>query len=414
MATIYPFRALRPTPGKEGAVASVPYDVVTRDEARKIGDMNAESFIHVLRPEIDLPDLVDEHFPEVYVAASKALSRFIDDRLLAEDKSSGLYVYALEASGSTQYGVVACCDVAEYESNVILKHELTRPDKEDDRVRHMESLACHTGPVLMTYRRNPRISEIVDRAVASEPYFSFLSEDGVRHSGWKIEDPGSLVEAFSEVTSFYIADGHHRTAAAARVATTRSAMSETAIGNNHDCDPDEAGRFLSVLFPNDELRILSYNRHFSLDREGVARIEAELRKNFKIAECTHGHPDRRGTVCFYTGEVWRSLELPSTQDTTASPVAALDLAIFGREVLEPIIGVTDQRTDSRITFVGGQDSVDTLEQRVDNHGGIAFSFFPVSVNELIAVSDADELMPPKSTWFSPKLRSGLYSHRFSP
>ena len=409
MATIYPFKALRPTPGKEGAVASVPYDVVTRDEACEIGDMNAESFIHVLRPEIDLPDLVDEHSSEAYTAASKTLSRFIDDRLLAEDQSPGLYVYALEASGSTQYGIVACCDVSEYESNVILKHELTRPDKEDDRVRHIETLACHTGPVLMTYRRNPRISEIVARTVASEPYFSFLSKDGVRHSGWKIEDPAPLVEAFSEVTSFYIADGHHRTAAAARVAATRSATSETTSDSS-----DEAGRFLSVLFPNDELRILSYNRHFSLDREGVARIEAELRKNFKIAECTHGRPDRRGTVCFYTGEVWRSLELPSTRDTTASPVAALDLAVFGREVLEPIIGVADQRTDSRITFVGGQDSVDTLEQRVDNHGGIAFSFFPVSVNELIAVSDAGELMPPKSTWFSPKLRSGLYSHRFSP
>lgn len=433
MSIIYPFRAYRPAAGLEEFVSSVPYDVVTREEAAKIVRDNPLSFLRVLRPEIDLPEGADEHSEEAYRTSRKALAQLVRDGRLVLETEPRLFLYRLEEKGHAQTGIVACCDAEEYLSGVIKRHELTRPDKEHDRVRHVETLGCHTGPVLLTFAGTDRIRREMQGAASETPLWDFTAADGVRHTAYHVSRSAAVVEALAEVPSLYIADGHHRAAAAARVAES--------------VDSPEASRFLCVLFPHDELRILAYNRYVGLEPAEVSKAVVEIERRFSPVEDIDGVPSRRGEVCFTHDGRWRKIALPKAQDALpratadtdsssagrrdgagpqdgsapgarggvpgdTDPVADLDLSVFGRAILEPILGITDQRSDPRIDFVGGRDAVSQLSERVRRDGGIAFSFYPVSVSELMAVSDAGMLMPPKSTWFSPKLRSGLFLHPF--
>jgi len=398
MATIHPFPAYVPPHRLAATVSSVPYDVITRAEAKAIGSNHPESFLHVIRPDIDLPDDVDEHDGRVYESAARTFERFVDDGVLVRDPRPALYVYRLSAAGHVQTGIVGCCDVGDYESGVMKRHELTRPDKEDDRVRHIRTVGAHTGPVLTVYRDTSVVRDLVDRVVAGPPLFEFTSRDGVAHAGWRVDAPERLVAAFSDIESLYIADGHHRAAAASRVAA--------ALPGNR-----EASRFLCVLFPHTELKILPYNRYLAVDGDVLEAAVAAVEERHEVRSVDEGVPAAPHELRFYAAGRWRGIRLDIGEQ--AGPVDRLDLAVFDRTILEPHFGITDQRRDPRIEFVGGVDAVAELERRVDAGGGIAFSFPPVSIDELIAVSDAGEMMPPKSTWFSPKLRSGLFIHRFS-
>lgn len=396
MATIHPFFAITPAPGREPEVSSVPYDVVSREEAAAIGKAHPSSFLHVLRPEIDLDDSLDAHAPEAYQASSRALDALVNAGEMVRTGTDGLWLYRLETDGRSQTGIVCCCDIGEYDSGVIKRHELTRPDKEDDRVRHIETLGCHTGPVLVTFRSNSVVAGCYADADREPPIWDF-TVDGVRHTGFRIASPDRWVEALASIDALFIADGHHRAAAASRVAAS--------------CKIAESRRFLAVLFPHDQLTILAYNRHITLGSDETKRVVGSIESSFTVCDHHSGVPEHPRELCYSTESgKWRALTLPPPD--ADDPVSRLDLSVFGREILEPIVGITDQRKDPRIDFVGGVDSVSVLGSRIKTEGGIAFSFHPVTCEELLSVAGAGLLMPPKSTWFAPKLRSGLFVHPF--
>ncbi|MFW6180964.1 MAG: DUF1015 domain-containing protein [Spirochaetota bacterium] len=433
MAVIRPFAALRPRPDMAGRVASVPYDVVDTEEARELARGKPESFLHVVRPEIDLPGDVDPYDERVYRAGRDNLQRLISEGVLEEDGSPCLYLYALSEGEHRQVGVAACCAVEDYERGVIKKHEHTRREKEVDRVRHMLALRAHTGPVLMAHRGGERIHRLVQRHTIQAPLYDFTATDGVRHTLWRVPGEGALVEAFAGLPALYIADGHHRAAGACRVkqelesgrggtAAGRGAAGEGAPSGGlpggsaslEGVPGDEEYRyFLAVLFPAEQMRILPYNRYVSdLGGMGPGALLDEVKRRFHLAE-GGPEPTVKGRFGMYLAGRWYLLEPrehPHADPT--DPVASLDLTVFQRLFLEPLLGIRDQKSDPRIDFVGGSDSAGRLAARVDREGGAAFTFFPVAVEELLAVADAGKIMPPKSTWFSPKLRSGLLVHRF--
>ena len=396
MASLFPFRALIPAPGVAGRVSSVPYDVVDRSEAARIGVESDASFIHVVRPEIDLAPSVDVYDASVYREGRRNFDRLKRDELLIRDEAPGLYAYRMTTTNHTQTGIVACCSVSEYRSGTIRLHEQTRPTKEDDRVAHMLSLDAHPGPVLTFFRRDRSVEDLLQKNVG-ETIFEFTAQDGVRHEGWRIEAPDPVVSAFSSITPLYIADGHHRAAAAARVAAERSSDADAQV-------------FLCVLFPDTDMRILPYNRYFNIDGEVRSSVVTAIASELTEIEESTPAPPRPGIFSLYDGSAWRSFELPSRRSD--DPAERLDIAVFNQSILSPIVGIRDQRTDPRIDFVGGDDSIKRLERRVDSEGGLGATFFPVSVDELIAVADSNSIMPPKSTWFAPKLRSGLFVHEF--
>jgi uncharacterized protein (DUF1015 family) len=407
MAVVRQFRALRPLKGKEKNIASVPYDVVDTNEARALADGNPLSFLHVVRPEIDLPDSVDIHDDSVYNKAVENLDKLVKNGDLIQEDSPSLYLYKLTMGDHEQTGVACCCAADDYDNNVIKKHEYTRKEKEDDRLRHMLALSAHAGPVLMTYRGDERINGIVKLETKKPPLYDFIAEDGVRHAIWRVERPGSLVNAFKEVSSLYIADGHHRAAGGSRV---KKEMESRGLGFTGE---QEWGYFLAVLFPAEELVILSYNRWISdIGNYTTERFMERLERSFHVESANDPEPSRKGTFNMYIGGRWYGLTLKPELKRSAEAVEQLDLSVFQREVLEPVFGILDQRKDKRIDFVGGEGSTKKLKKLVDEKGGVAFSFFPVSIEELLAVSDAGRVMPPKSTWFVPKLRSGLLIHRF--
>jgi len=408
MAVVRQFQALRPAKGKEKAIASVPYDVVNTDEARTLAEGNPLSFLHVVRPEIDLPESVDLYDDRVYQKATENLGRLIKNGDLIEEETPSLYLYRLTMGGREQTGVVCCCASDDYDTDVIKKHEYTRKVKEDDRLRHMLKLSAHAGPVFMTYRGNEAIGGMVKSGTDTPPLYDFTAEDGVRHTVWRIVQAQPLVEAFGDVPSLYIADGHHRAAGGSRVKKEMESRGMKFTGR------EEWGYFLAVLFPADELVILPYNRWIK-DTGGLAPDEfiVKITESFDVAPVDDPEPKKKGVFTMYLGGRWYGLTLKKA--SAASPRSAvdtLDLSVFQREILEPVLGITDQRKDKRIDFVGGEGSTAKLETLVDKEGGMAFSFFPVSIEELLAVSDAGLVMPPKSTWFVPKLRSGLLIHRF--
>jgi uncharacterized protein (DUF1015 family) len=407
MATIRAFRALRPPTDKAPLVSAVPYDVVSTDEARVLADGNPLSFLHVSRPEIDLPNGTDIHSDAVYARAAENFEKLKADAPLLLEDSPSLYVYRLGMGSHTQTGIAACCSIDEYDSDIVRKHERTRKDKEDDRTRHMLALRAQTGPVFLTYRGRDDVNDLVIRAQQNDPLCDFTAPDGVTHMIWRVADTDRdlLIEAFRSVPLVYIADGHHRAASASR------ARAELRSNPDHD-GSEEYNFFLTVLFPADQLQILPYNRVVK-DLSGLtpSQFLAELSRRFDVVETDSPTPGEKSRMCMYLDGRWYSLTLPAGTTNPIDPISSLDVSVLQERVLDPLLGIADIRTDKRIDFVGGIRGTKALEELVDDgRAAVAFSLFPVSVDELIAIADKNEIMPPKSTWFEPKLRDGLLSH----
>jgi len=408
MATIRAFRALRPLAEKAAAVSAVPYDVVNTQEARERAAGNSLSFLHVSRPEIDLPDGTDVYSDAVYDKASENLEKLKAEAPLFVEETPSLYVYRLRMGEQQQTGIAACCSVDEYDSNIVRKHERTRKDKEDDRTRHMISLRAQTGPVFLTYRGRRQIDEIVARAQTEEPLCDFTAPDGVGHAIWRVGDVESerLIEEFAAVPLVYIADGHHRAASASR------AREQLRSENSSHNGEEEYNYFLTVLFPAEQLRILPYNRAVKdLNGKTPEGFLSAVSSQFDVSEAASPAPLQKAEICMYLAGRWHSLKLPAGTTNPIDPISSLDVSVLQERVLEPLLGITDVRTDKRIEFVGGIRGTSILEQMVnDGSAAVAFSMYPVTVDQLMAIADANEIMPPKSTWFEPKLRDGLLSH----
>jgi uncharacterized protein (DUF1015 family) len=407
MATIYPFRALRPRAADASRIAAVPYDVVSADEARALADGNPLSFLRVSRAEIELAPDVDPHSDAVY---RRALSNFerLRERALLLDVDPALYFYRLRMGRHVQTGLAACYSLDEYDRGAIKKHERTRPDKEDDRTRHLLTLGAQTGPVFLTYRASPEVDDIASRTLRDDPLYDFEAPDGVQHTIWIVrgDDREALVSAFSRIPALYIADGHHRAASAARA---RDAKSKGA-GHAPAGDGANAETLLAVAFPHDQVQILSYNR-IATDLGGLSRQEFldAIGRRFTAA-LGPPVPVARGDIAMYFQGSWQTLR-PRLPTDLADAIGSLDVSVLQDQLLGPVLGIADVRTDERIGFIGGARGVSALEQAVDSGGAaVAFSLFPVAVGDLMAVSDAGEIMPPKSTWFEPKLRDGLLIH----
>ncbi|MGF1448182.1 MAG: DUF1015 domain-containing protein [Opitutales bacterium] len=406
---IQAFQGLRPTPERAPEVASLPYDVVSTEEARELAAGNPLSFLHVVRAEIDLPPGTDPYDASVYAQAKSNFERLQTLDVLVREPEPCLYLYELEMLGRRQRGLVTACHIEDYENDVIKKHEKTRQAKEDDRTRLNATLSAHPGPVFLTYRDRPEINALVQRTCEEAPFIEFAAPDGVRHRIWRIPGGGDFPHAFSSVPVAYVADGHHRSASAARVGGERR------VNNPNHTGEEPYNWFLAVAFPASELNILAYNRVVA-DLNGLQPAEllqalAGLDGIEKMTDEAAAIPARPGEVAFYLDGKWRSLTFaPSLSD---DPAASLDVARLQDVVLSPLLGVGDPRTDSRIDFVGGIRGTDYLETQVnDGKAGIAFSMHPVTVEALMSIADAGKIMPPKSTWFEPKLRSGLFVHTF--
>ena len=406
MPRIQPFQALRPTGEKASVVASVPYDVVNREEAAALAEGNSDSFLHVVRPDIDLPAGTDPYADEVYDKAKENLDQLVESGVLQKDEQASLFVYRQIMNGVAQAGVVCCCHIDDYENNLILKHEKTRKAKEDDRTRHVLTLNAHAGPVFLTYRDVAAVDLIVNQTMESDPVYDFTADDGVQHTVWQVTETNSLVENLSDVSSFYVADGHHRSASAWRAGAERRAANPDHTGD------EEYNWFLTVLFPAGQLNILAYNRIIKdLNSQSVDQVLEKLRGVGELQETDNPVPQSAGSFCFFLGEKWYLLTVPADSIDHGDAIASLDVAILEQRVLGPIFGIGDVRTDSRIDFVGGIRGTGELEKRVNSGDwACAVSMYPTSIDQLMAVSDAGEIMPPKSTWFEPKLRSGLLVH----
>jgi uncharacterized protein (DUF1015 family) len=403
---LHPFSAIRPAPELAARVAAVPYDVVDRAEAAELARDNQYSFLHVGRSDIDLPEDTDPHDPRIYAKAREALDRLIQDGVLIRDSKRTLYLYRQIMNGRAQTGVVGCVHVDDYECDVIRKHEKTRPDKEDDRTRHVLTLNAHAEPVFLAYRGRPEIEARSERVVRTEPLYDFTSADGVRHTVWEVPDPAAWQDLFRSVPHAYVADGHHRSASAWRAGKERRAANRSHRGD------EEYNWFLAVLFPAEQLTIMPYNRVIrDLGGKTPADVLRELGRIGKISRTTDPRPPRSGTFCIYLDGAWHRLELDAATIDARDPIGSLDVSLLQDRVLGPVLGIGDPRTDKRIDFVGGIRGPAELERRVNSgEMAIGFSLFPTTMEQLMAVSDAGAVMPPKSTWFEPKLRSGLFVH----
>jgi uncharacterized protein (DUF1015 family) len=405
VATLQPFRALRPTPDSAGAVAAVPYDVVNTAEARALAAGNPLSFLHVSRAEIDLPAEVDPHADAVYERAALNFAALRRDAPLVQEAEPSLYLYRLRMGRHEQVGVAGCFSVDEYEGDVIRRHERTRRDKEDDRTRHLLTLRAQTGPVFLTYPAAAAIDAIVAGAISRVPIVDFTAEDGVSHAIWRLTaaDREALVVAFARIPSLYIADGHHRAASAMRA---RQALGAGSV----DASPIEADSFLAVAFPADQVQVLPYHR---VVRDLAGRTPAAF-LDALAGRVVIGPgapvPGGPGGVAMYLDGLWHALRL-APAGAGASAADQLDVARLQAQVLGPLLDIGDPRTDTRIDFIGGIRGPGALVERVDAGGAaVAFALQPVSVGQLMAIADTGGIMPPKSTWFEPKLRDGLLSH----
>jgi len=406
VAVIRPFRALRPQVDRAESVASVPYDVVNTDEARALAHGNPLSFLHVSRPEIDLPASTDIHSDAVYRKAVENFEKLIAECPMEEESEPSLYIYRLIMGYHTQIGIVACCSVDEYDNSTIRKHERTRRDKEDDRTRHMLMLKAQTGPVFLTYRHRADIDEQVSAAVSSTPLYDITAPDAVRHTIWRLSNSDSLVKSFESVPLLYIADGHHRAASASRA---RAELREQSFAHT---GKEDYNYFLTVIFPDSQVQILAYNRTVQ-DLNGLSQEQFldTIREQFTVSENASPEPPQRGNWSMYLDGKWYGLQLSPATTLPSGTVAALDVSILQDRLLDPILGIKDVRTDKRVDFIGGLRGTKELERWVnEGKAAVAFSLFPTTVNELLMVSDANEIMPPKSTWFEPKLRDGLLIH----
>ena len=406
MVRIKAFLAVRPAPGKASAVASVPYDVVNTAEARALAAGHPESFLHVIRPEIDLPDETHPYDGAVYAKGRENFERLIDEGVLVRESTPQMYLYRQVQGEHRQIGLVCCCHIDDYANNIIKKHENTRQDKEDDRTRHVLSVGANTGPVFLTYTPNAAIDDLIDEDTNDRPLFHFVAPDGVTHTVWAAHDASRYRDLFAQLQSAYVADGHHRSASAARAGAELRASDPKA--------PDDAEYdwFLTVLFPSNQLKILAYNRVLTeLGDLSADQVLDRLRSVGSLTIATEPIPDRPQVVCVYLQGQWHRIEIDTRSVDATDAIESLDVALLQSRVLEPIFGIVDQRHDKRIDFVGGFDSVDKMQARVDGgDAAIAFSMHPTSIEQLISVSNAGLIMPPKSTWFEPKLRSGLFIH----
>jgi|CXWL01.1.fsa_nt_gi uncharacterized protein (DUF1015 family) len=409
MADIRPFLAGRPPRALAARVASVPYDVVDTAEARELAAGNDVSFLHVCRPEIDLPAGTDLYADAVYAQGRANLDAFFERGVLVADAKPGLFVYRQTWRGRSQDGLVAAVSVDDYDRDVIKKHEKTRADKENDRVRHLMTQSAHAEPVFLTYRASDEIDREVAAVTAGEPEYDFTAADGVRHTLWLVPPAahGFFVEAFRQIPLLYVADGHHRCASASR-ARTAVEKNQGTLAAEHP-----ANWFPATIFPDRELRILPYNRLVK-DLNGLSPLDflAKVGEQFEVVAGAGAEPARKGEVRMYLGGVWYGLT-PHDLVDSSDPIASLDVSVLQDRLLAPILGIQDPRTDKRIDFSGGIRGTAELERRVASGAfAVAFSMYETTLAELMAIADAGATMPPKSTWFEPKLRSGLFVHRF--
>jgi uncharacterized protein (DUF1015 family) len=386
----------------------VPYDVVNRKEAAELAQGNPHSFLHVGRSDIDLPEDLDPHDPRIYSQARAALDQFIARGVLIRDGKPALYLYRQIMGDRAQTGLVGCVHIDDYEHDIIRKHEKTRQDKEDDRTRHVLTLEAHAEPVFLTYRGRPEIDTLSAPVLLTVPLYDFTACDGVRHTVWRVSDAARWLGAFRRVPHAYVADGHHRSASAWRAGKERRGANPNHQGN------EEYNWFLAVLFPSDQLTILPYNRVIR-DLGGKTPVEVlqALGGVGRVSRAQDPRPSKPGRFCIYLAGTWYEVELEQKSIDRQDPIGSLDVSLLQDRVLGPIFGIGDPRTDNRIDFVGGIRGTAELERRVSSgEMAIAFSLYPTTVDQLMAVSDAGVIMPPKSTWFEPKLRSGLFVHTF--
>jgi uncharacterized protein (DUF1015 family) len=406
MLRIRAFRGLRPAPEYVEEVACVPYDVVNAAEAAALAAGKPRSLLHVDRAEIDLPPDTDPYSDAVYARARETFLAMQRDGTLIRESAPSLYFYRQRMGEHVQTGIVAVCHIDDYEQNVIKKHEKTRPDKEDDRTRLIGTLSADTGPVFLTYRNRSEIDEMAKKAEWSEPLYDFKAPDGVEHTFWRIAQPEAFVREFAQVPAAYVADGHHRTASAVRVGRERRAANP-----NHTGDEDY-NWFLAVLFPASQLRILPYNRAVK-DLHGLGKewFLEKAGEHFAVTPRDFSTPREINDIMMYLDGVWYELAWQPSRD--AEIIASLDVSRLQDKVLAPLLGIDDPRTSKRIEFIGGIRGSDELQKLVDSGAAaVAFAMYPTSVQTLMQVSDAGQIMPPKSTWFEPKLRSGLVIHTF--
>lgn len=410
MATIKPFKAIRPTKETAKDIAALPYDVYNRKEAKEEIQDKPLSFLRIDRGETTLDDSVDIYDPLVYQHAKDIYNQFLEEGKFVREEEPAFYIYELTMDGKSQTGLVATCSVDEYIDNTIKKHELTREDKEQDRINHVDTLDANTGPIFLTYRNKKEINNLIDDLKQEEPFVSFESDDNVRHRVWIVNNKevlDELVNYFKDVDNFYIADGHHRCASAIAVAKKRREAFKDYSGD------EEFNYFLSVLFPDNNLNILDYNRVVK-DLNGLSKEEflKALDKDF-IVELKEDivKPEQKGTFGMFLDDNWYLLTYKG--ENPDNIIDNLDVSILNNNLLQPILGIKDPRTDKRIGFVGGIRGLKELEDRVHDDMEVAFSMYPTSIEELITIADNNLLMPPKSTWFEPKLRSGLFVHELS-
>lgn len=414
MATVKPFVCIRPDVSKVAKVAALPYDVYSRKEAREAVKDNPLSFLNIDRAETQFGDDVDTYDEVVYQKARQLLNERIQDKTFVTEQEPCYFLYQLTMDGRSQTGIVACSSVDDYGNGVIKKHENTREDKELDRIRHVEVTGAHTGPIFLAYRRSEALEELMERAMADKPLYDFVSGDGIGHRVWRIADKGQIKgigEAFEQVEATYIADGHHRAASAVKVGL-RLRKQQEAQGKRVTGE-EPYNYFLSVLFPEDQLMIMPYNRVVKdLNGLSMEKFFTAVHESFDVAKVGPKpyRPEEKGTFGMYVGGGWYMLKLKEPL-RSSDPVKGLDVSLLQDYLLGPVLGISDPRVDKRIDFIGGIRGLEELERRVKEDMAVAFSMYPTSIQELFAVADAGKLMPPKSTWFEPKLRSGIFIHR---
>lgn len=403
MAIVHSFHGWLPKPDMAKEVSSVPYDVINSEEARQNAKGNPHSFLHVIRPEIDLPENTAFNADNVYEKGAENLKSLLDSPYMEQDESRSIYIYQLETTDRTQTGIFTCVSVEDYDNDVILKHELTRPDKEDDRTRHILTQSAHAEPVMLTFKDSADITFLMEKAMTtSPPHIDFQADDGVHHRIWRIQSSSEVARAFALIPHLYVADGHHRCKSASRAAEELRKEQSSYPGES------EYEYFPAVLFPLDQMKILPYNR--------VVRTVTDdqfkgLTSGFELTENAPATPSNKGEVSLYFDGAWHGLKLPEPQ--SADAVEQLDVTRLQKSILSPLFNIENPRTDSNIDFVGGIRGTGELEMLVDNGKvDLAISMYPTAIEELVDVSDQGKLMPPKSTWFEPKIRSGLIIHTF--
>jgi uncharacterized protein (DUF1015 family) len=410
MAIIKPFKGYSPRKDLASQIASPPYDVLNSEEAREMAKENAHSFLHVVKSEIDFPIDEKPSKEQIYKKGAENLEKLIASELLIQDSMECLYLYEQQMGNITQIGLVAGASVDEYDNNLIKKHEHTRPDKEDDRAKHVEVLNANTGPVFLTYRHSEAIDKLVSELTEEKSYINFTANDGIRHTLWKVDKADHIqqfITFFSQIPALYVADGHHRSAAASRVKKIK--MSQ----NNKHTGEEAYNYFLTVIFPDNQLYIMDYNRCVKdLNGRSIDEILDIVSNDFTVKKLNvqnteEAKPQARGQFAMFLDNSWYLLTANSSVIPENDPVNSLDVAVLQNQILNPIFGIDDPRTNTRIDFIGGIRGLKELERRCSLDCKVAFALFPTGIDQLMAIADANEVMPPKSTWFEPKLRSGM-------